>query len=294
MTLRFRLRLFVTLVWVGIAVCGCGGSLPRVSANASTPGALELFEATLEAHGKASFDQLRNISVSYDGTWRELVTRFQPVLIDRAFRGTSDERIILADNVTAQAHRGKGGTKYVYRDANSVRVWYNGAAESDPEKTSAAAFVADGYRLFLLVPFYFLDKDAVFALAGEATINGKLCDILAIRARPGFGFSAGDDYALYIERQSRRVQRVRFTANGLSSLQGVVAEVDFFDYVQVGGVWWPTQFFERLKKPIPNVPVHEWRVTGLDVNRDYDVEAIRGPAFLNDAAQPAAMDYRKR
>lgn len=50
---------------------------------------------------------------------------------------------------------------------------------------------------------------------------------------------------------------------------------------------WPTQFYERLRKPIPWLPVHRWNLTGLDVNRGYSVSDIEGPTFAGVAAAPA-------
>jgi hypothetical protein len=38
--------------------------------------------------------------------------------------------------------------------------------------------------------------------------------------------------------------------------------------------------------PLP-LPAHDWRITGLDVNRGYDAAALAGPAFTGAAAAPA-------
>lgn len=53
----------------------------------------------------------------------------------------------------------------------------------------------------------------------------------------------------------------------MESTLGVIAEVDFFDYQTIAGVVWPTRYYERLLKPIPNLHVHDWRLTGIDFNR---------------------------
>ncbi len=67
-------------------------------------------------------------------------------------------------------------------------------------------------------------------LAGDARIGVDgaqlACDILRIRVTPGLGLSAGDELALYIDREARRMRRVRLTLSGLASTQGAVAEVD--------------------------------------------------------------------
>ena len=48
-----------------------------------------------------------------------------------------------------------------------------------------------------------------------------------------------------------------------------------------------SRFFERLRKPIPNLPVHDWRLLGLDVNRGITAAEISGPEFSGKASPPA-------
>jgi hypothetical protein len=43
---------------------------------------------------------------------------------------------------------------------------------------------------------------------------------------------------------------------------------------------------ERVVHPVA-LPAHDWRITGLDVNRGYDAEDLSGPAFVGAAAKPA-------
>ena len=35
------------------------------------------------------------------------------------------------------------------------------------------------------------------------------------------------------------------------------------------------------------LPAHDWFIAGLDVNRGYEAEALRGPSFTGLAATPA-------
>jgi hypothetical protein len=109
---------------------------------------------------------------------------------------------------------------------------------------------------------------------------------LAVR-RPGHGQSVEDRYLLFIDRQDRLLRRVRFSMEGLAATQGAVVEVDFFDHREIAGVRWPTRFFERIRKPIPRLPVHAWRLTGLDVNRGYSAADISGRNFSGLASDPA-------
>ena len=58
-------------------------------------------------------------------------------------------------------------------------------------------------------------------------------------------------------------------------------------HVARNGVRWPTRFHERLLRPLP-IGVHDWRMTGLDLNRSLAAADIDGPAFTTRAAAPAA------
>lgn len=113
------------------------------------------------------------------------------------------------------------------------------------------------------------------------------CDVLRVRMAPGLGFSGSDRLALFIDRAERLMRRVRFSLDGLDSTRGAVAEVDTFDHAALHGVRWPTRFHERLLRPLP-LTVHDWRLTGLDVNRGLGRAEVSGPAFEGRAAAAAA------
>jgi hypothetical protein len=277
--------LFVIL---SLLIGGCTTLPEPARTGVSSPEARALLESAAQAHGKEAFQRIRDISVSFDGEWAGLVKRFQPVLIDDQFRGSSEERMLLADDAIGQTHRGPGGVKQVFRRPGEVRVRYNGSPDDDQAVEAAAALVADGYRLFLLGPLYVIRRaDAQLELAGEGWVDGRHCDRLLARLRPGLGTAEADRVLLYIDKQDRLMRRVRFSLEGLDTTRGAIAEVDVWDYVDVQGVKWPTQFYERLRKPLPMLPVHRWSLTGLDVNRGYVVSDIEGPAFAGLAAAPA-------
>jgi hypothetical protein len=102
------------------------------------------------------------------------------------------------------------------------------------------------------------------------------------------GFSAGDDLMLFIDRESHLMRRVRFTLNGLESTRGAIAEVDVGRFKTLEGISWPTYYYERLLRPLP-LPVHEWRMTGLDLNRGLDAREVTSSTFLGKALAPAAV-----
>ena len=83
--------------------------------------------------------------------------------------------------------------------------------------------------------------------------------------------------------------RIRFTLEGLESTKGAVVETDFSDFILLHGVMWPTSFFERVTKPIPNLKAHRWSLLGLDINRGLVAEDFTGGKFSERAAVPAGQ-----
>ena len=268
---------------------GCASrGIPLASGQFEDLSARSLLKKSAEAHGLAAFQQIKDLNVSYSGEWYGLVSLFQPGLIDAGFRRASQERTLLkAPLLTGQNHQGPQGSKQVIRNAGNIQVFYNDAPSADKEALAAAALVADAYRMFLTGPFYFLDNNLSLEMGESEDVEGRACDTLLAVRRPGHGLSAEDRYLLFIDRENHLLRRVRFTMEGLDSTKAAIAEVDFFDHQTIAGVTWPTRFFERLRKPIPNLPVHDWRMTGLDVNRGLSEADISGQAFSAKAAVPA-------
>ena len=71
------------------------GSIPLPKSAASQPEAAALLEQAQQAHGKAAFAAIKDINVSYDGEWFDLIKRIQPAITDAAFRKTSQERMLV-------------------------------------------------------------------------------------------------------------------------------------------------------------------------------------------------------
>ena len=65
-----------------------------------------------------------------------------------------------------------------------------------------------------------------------------------------------------------------------------MAEVDTFEHERRFGVVWPMRSYERIVHPIA-LPAHDWRITGLDVNRGYPATDLGGADFAGAAARPA-------
>lgn len=282
------LRLFlIALLFPLIGGCASRG-IPQVENKGEQAAARALLEKSAEAHGLAAFRQINDLNVSYAGEWYGLVSRVQPTLVDAEFRQGSQERLLLKEpTAISQHHNGPQGSKQVVRTRNGVQVYFNSEQASNPDVLAAAALVADGYRLFLTGPFYFIDTNWSLETAVNEEVEGRPCLTLVAVRRPGHGLSVEDRYQLFIDSENHLLRRVRFTMEGLASTQGAIAEVDFFDHQEINGVIWPTRFFERLRKPIPNLPVHDWRLTGLDINRGLSHADISGKTFSPKAEEPA-------
>ena len=278
-----------------LALPGCAAPWPAVFEpvdSSSQAAAAALLAASAQAHGIGALRQLRDLSISYAGEWRGLINRLQPALVDERFRQASQERLLLREGLVAQAHRGTGGVKQVVRRRpaaapGDVRVWFNDDEALATDPRAAAALVVDGYSMFLLGPMWLADRALPVALGGTETVDGHACDIVYLRLVPGLGLAASDRIALFIDRDQKLMRRVRFTLDGLGSTVGAVAEVETFDFIDLHGVRWPTRFFERIVKPF-RLAVHDWRLTGLDVNRGLTAGELTGPSFTGAAVAPAA------
>lgn len=275
------------------SLLGCASPLPVTgAAMASDPAAEALLRASAEAHGWAAYAQLTDINIAYKGQWAPLIDRIQPEVVNAGFRQQSEERLLPHRAIVAQAYLGPSGRKHVvWRRGSDVQtsrahVWFNGKESTETKALHAAALVAEAYGLFLLGPLWLAGRGLPAAMAPDGAIDGAPCDVVTVRAAPGLGQVEYDRVALYIDRRSHLTRRVRFTLQGFSSTQGAVAEVDFLEQERRFGIVWPMHSVERVLHPI-SLPAHDWRVTGLDVNRGYGEEALSGPSFVGAAAGPA-------
>lgn len=282
------------------ALAGCATPLIPLSAPAMSEAARALLERSAAAHGLAAFRAIGDVSLRYEGEWAPIINRLQPVLVDQGFRGASEDRLLPRQGVVAQAHTGPSGAKQVVRRAvpseNGIAVWFNGVPAATEDQRAAAALVADGYLLFLLGPMVLAggwpQPRSLVGEVGEAEtieVHGErwTCDVLRLDVSPGLGFAPTDRLALYIDRGEGLMRRMRFSLDGFRATRGAVAEVDASGHVARYGVRWPTRFHERLLRPLP-LPVHDWRLTGLDAGRGFGADEIGGAAFTGRALSPAA------
>lgn len=273
------------LPWLG----ACSTPLPLDAQATPDAGAAALLLDSAQAHGLQAYRDIHDINIAYDGQWRPLINGVQPEVVDAGYRGSSQERLLPKGGVKAQAYTGPRGRKQVFwqREPAEAAIWYDGVLSTSEPMRRAAAVVAECYGFFLLGPLWAQDRGQRWRRLGTERVDGRLCDVVESPISPGLGFSAQDRVALCIDRNGQLTRRVRFTLEGFAGTQGAVAEVDTFDHQRRFGVLWPMRSYEEVVHPI-RLPAHDWRITGLDVNRGYGVDALRGPQFSGAAAAPAA------
>ena len=283
-----------------VALLTACSSMPTPKYAATPADARALLDQTQAAHGKAAFLAIRDLSVAYDGTWFDIVTKVQPILTDKTFRKASEERMLFgdksgakfSDDVIAQIHTGDAGKKMVLRDGSlplgaRASVWFNQQPETNRDKIAAAHLVVEAYQLFLYPAFY-VERASYLERVGTGSVGGRECDLLLVVLRPGIGNSAEDRVVLYIDKQDKLVKRVRLTLEGLDSTKGAIVDVDHDRFVEIAGVIWPTHFYEALVAPFPGLPAHDFSLRGLDVNRGLTKADFANAQFSERAAKPAA------
>lgn len=270
-----------------LALLAACGSIPLPKGSAIQPEALALLEQSQQAHGKAAFSAIRDISVSYTGTWFDLIKRIQPAITDPAYRQTSQERMLMADKVIAQMHSGPAGQKAVVETDRKIAVWYNGTPYAGADQQAAAHLVLHAYQLFLYPAFY-VQRASVLERAGSSVVNGRDCDVLLAVLRPGIGNAPEDRVLLSIDRQDKLVRRVWLTLEGSAPSQGAIVSVEHDKFVNVGGVTWPTHFYETVVKPFAGLPAHDFSLSGIDLNRGLTPADFAGGRFSEKAGRPAA------
>jgi hypothetical protein len=275
-----------------LVLLGACGSIPLPSTERSQPEAVALLEQSQQAHGKAAFAAIKDINVSYGGTWFDLIKRIQPAITDAAYRQTSQERMLMPPgqpgSVIAQVHSGPGGQKTVIETERSkVAISYNGVPYTGADQQAASHLVLHAYQLFLYPAFY-VQRASALELAGTSVVNGHDCDVLLAVLRPGIGNSREDRVLLSIDRETKLVRRVWLTLEGSEPSQGAVVSVVHEKFVNIGGVTWPTHFYETVVRPFAGLPAHDFYLTGLDLNRGLQANDFAGGRLSERAARPAS------
>ncbi len=296
-----RLVLCAGLLAPAALLGACGTPLPLNpplgSSAAAAAAQARLMDSAL-AHGLEAYRQYQDISVAFTGHWRPLINGIQPEVVDRAYRGASEERLLPSLGAVAQSWRGSDDPrlrKHVFwhrGDAATARpdelgLWYDGLASTDAARAAASALVAECCGLFLLGPLWLAGRCVPIEVNGTERVNGRLCDAVQVWLRPGLGRSPQDRVTVLVDRDDQLTRRLRFTLEGFTGTSGAVAEVDWLDFSRRFGVLWPTRFYEEVVHPL-RLPAHDWALSGLSVNRGFGLADLRGPNLSGAAAAPAA------
>ena len=296
-----RRVLRASLVAPAALLGACGTPLPLSpppGSSAAAAAAQARLIASAQAHGLEAYQQYKDISVSFTGQWRPLINGIQPEVVDRAYRGPSEERLLPSLGAVAQSWRGSDDPrlrKHVFwqrSDPATARpdelgLWYDGQASTDAARAAASALVAECCGLFLLGPMWLVGRCVPFEMNDTERVNGRLCDAVQVWLRPGLGRSAQDRVTVLVDRDDQLTRRMRFTLEGFAGTRGAVAEVDWLDFSRRFGVLWPTRFYEEVVHPL-RLPAHDWALSGLSVNRGFGLADLRGASLSGAAAAPAA------
>jgi hypothetical protein len=175
----------------------------------------------------------------------------------------------------------------VIRNKGTSAIWYNQKPHTSPAQIAASSLVIEAYQLFLYPAFY-VQRAALLERAGTSVVNGRDCDVLLAVLRPGIGNSPEDRVLLSIDRQDKLVRRVWFTLEGTETTKGAVVSVAHDNFVEVGGVKWPTHFYESIVNPFPGLPAHDFSLTGIDLNRGLTAVDFADGKFSERASKPAS------
>lgn len=277
--------LLLALLLGGCASAGVG-VWPEGSGESA---ARALVERSVAAHGGNLFEEIDDLTVSYEGRWGRLTPRIQPVLADKGFRRQSVETYLLENEVVRQVHEGPQGKKTVVRDRDSIDVDYHGARITNDEHQVTSALVADVYIMLTTGPSFFLRQGVELELGPPERHKGRTLDVALARLRPGFGLSEEDRVKLWIDRETSLLERVQFTLEGYERTRGAEVDVRFEEHRTLEGRVWPTLFVERIRRPL-DLFAHRWRLTGLELDRGLTDEELREGGSARVAERPRALD----
>ncbi|MDG2305056.1 MAG: hypothetical protein P8R42_10440 [Candidatus Binatia bacterium] len=275
---------------LGLALAGCAARFPVPPDTVPAgPTAAEILGRSIQASGGDPYSSIHDIAVRYRGEWGSVVQMLQPVLTDGEYRGESEERLLLGEDVIAQRHLGPSGEKTVLRGRGEIYVTYDGVPSTDRAVLESSALVADAYGLFLVGPAWLNRRGTEWTrLADEVEDDQTRLRILG-HLRPGIGLSDADRVVAWIDAETFLLRRVHFTLEGFEGTLGAHADVTFFDYREIEGRQWPTRFIERVRSPV-DIHAHLWTLEGLDVDRGLkraDLGTREDPTWSPTAARPA-------
>lgn len=259
-------------------------------ATADVEDPLRLIRDSIRAHGGNVYEDLDNLAVSFAGRWGRIGPRLQPILADREFRIASEERYLLDQGATFQWHQGPEGEKLVYRDRSSIAIHYNGRLTRDPNRIEASAATVDLYGLLVIGPSWLTQREIEARLIEPEKLGKRDHFRVEVDLRPGLGNAKSDVVVLWIDMDTRVLHRVEATLSNYTPLRGRTVDVTLGGHQWIDGKLWPTEFLQRVDARV-KVVYHRWQLTGLDTDRDVDVQTL-AEMRRSDASLPALRPAR--
>lgn len=244
------------------------------------------FERMMMSHGGDLSEDPRDFNLAMTGEWYALIQRIQPLVTDSGYRISAEERYLPSKDLYVVRHRGPDGVKTVWRQGRDIKVWYNGEPVDDADTLAATAMTTDAFELFHYGPSFLAERASGMTRLEAGREDGRRYPRLLIDISPGFGEADEDQVVVWIDPDSYRMFRVHITLNGFETTQNAHVDTTFFDYVELGGYWFPNTYEERVRGPI-RIDAHDWRITGRDIDRGWAPEDVEGPDFSGEAALSA-------
>jgi hypothetical protein len=136
----------------------------------------------------------------------------------------------------------------------------------DEPRRDASALVADAYTAFLFGSSWLMKEGGELGVLSSVDMDGRACQRVQGKLKPGFGFSEEDRFIAWIDAESGLLRRLQFTIDGLASTRGADVDVAFSEHwTAADGSVWPGRFVEWVRRPVL-VKAHDWRMTGLKVD----------------------------
>ena len=120
-------------------------------------------------------------------------------------------------------------------------------------------------QYLLSLPYRFLEAGALPHFENEINEGTRVFD----RVRVVFGLNAGsyptNEYTADFDQATGRLARLEYTL--MEKMPGYVSfRADFEDYQQFDGIWMPTQINFHFSKPLVDLPLNRWQISGVRFN----------------------------
>ena len=230
----------------------------------------------IEAHGGlAAWYRAPTSSYTWTYANREVDLRFSSFLV--------------VDNRTRRAYHDLRTTG-AYDDARPVdarfawtgeRAWI---APDSIERPNPRFWALTGFY-FQQIPFVLADPGLNYEALPDDTLDGTPHDMVEVTFDRGVGDAPGDTYTLYLDKDSGRVDAIRYTVSyGRDVEPGADLPETFFDYqdyVTVDGLTVPTRFEGYPYSEadgIGDTPRNEAVADSISYRRPFDASRLEPPA----------------